>query len=446
MGIQTVFEQIRNSQFVRITLVIFLILLLQIPTAMLQGLIYERQGVRQEAITDVTSKWGKQQTLIGPRLIVPYIKRFQSGDKVRAEVQHAIFLPEELRIDSKMDTETRYRGIFEVPVYKTQLNLRGQFLRPDLLMWGVRSQDILWDQAELNLAIADARAVKNQTALTWNTTQVPFEPGQGKFGGPNPGIHVSLRGQMTGNTFNFTIPLELNGSEKIAFAPLGKVTNVKLSSNWTDPSFQGLWLPTQRTVTDKGFTAEWNIPFLGRNYPQQWTVEAEISPQQIQESVFGVDLISPVDNYRMAERSIKYNFLFIVLTFATFWLFEVTARLRVHPLQYLLVGVAMSMFYLLQLALSEHIGFQLAYGVATIAVVGLIAAYSVAVLRANQRGGIIGAVQATLYGYLYVVLANQDYSLLIGSLGLFGFLAIVMYLTRRIDWFASDQPDTAREL
>jgi inner membrane protein len=155
--------------------------------------------------------------------------------------------------------------------------------------------------------------------------------------------------------------------------------------------------------------------------------------------VFGVDLISPVDNYRMASRSINYNFLFLVLTFATFWLFEVTVRLRVHPLQYLLVGVAMSLFYLLQLALSEHLGFNVAYLIASVAVVVMISTYSVAILRAKQRASIIGGMQIALYGYLYVVLANQDYSLLIGSLGLFGFLAVVMYLTRKIDWFNTNR-------
>jgi inner membrane protein len=433
------FEQIKNSQFIRILLVSFLILILQIPTVMMQGLVSDRQALRQEAISSITTKWGAQQEIIGPRLIVPYIKRVQSGNTQRSEVKPGVFLPKDLNISGTMDSETRYRGIFEVPVYQTSLILKGQFQRPDLSNWGVRPEDILWDRAELNLQISDAHAIQNQTKLTWNQEPIAFAPGQGKLGGNQPGIHANLNKQMTGNTFTFEIPLKLNGSERIAFAPFGEVTQVKLKSNWRDPSFQGLWLPTERSVTDKGFEASWTIPSLGRNYPQQWNLDSPVGPEIIQASVFGADLISPVDNYRMASRSIQYNFLFLVLTFATFWLFEVTVRLRVHPLQYLLVGVAMSLFYLLQLALSEHLGFNISYLIASAAVVIMISTYSIAVLRAKQRASIIGGMQIALYGYLYVVLANQDYSLLIGSIGLFGFLAAVMYLTRKIDWFTANR-------
>jgi inner membrane protein len=424
---------IKNSQFVRILLVTFLILILQIPTVMLQGIVRERQNLRNEAIGNITSKWGQQQILIGPRLVVPYIKRVQSGKTVKAEVKYGIFLPENLQITGKMDTEVRYRGIFEVPVYKSTLDLRGRFLRPDLSLWGVQPEDIRWDQAELSLQILDAHAIQNPSTLSWNKTKLSFAPGQGKYGGNLAGIHASLRDRLTANQFDFDIFLRLNGSERIAFAPFGQTTKVSLSSDWGNPSFQGLWLPNQRSVNAKGFEASWEIPYLGRNYPQQWNTEAKVDQSTIQSSVFGVDLISPVDNYRMAERSIKYNFLFLVLTFATFWLFEMTAQLRVHPLQYLLVGVAMSMFYLLQLALSEHIGFQLAYLSASIAVVVLITVYAIAILNANRRGGIVGVIESILYGYLYVVLVSQDYSLLLGSIGLFCFLAIAMYFTRQLN-------------
>jgi inner membrane protein len=438
-----IFEQIKNSQFLRILLVSFLILILQIPTAMMQGLVGDRQNLRQEAISSITTKWGAQQKLIGPQLVVPYVKRVQSGNTQRSDVKLGTFLPQTLDISGAMDSETRYRGIFEVPVYKSALTLRGQFQRPDFSNWGVRPEDILWDRAELALQISDVHAIQDQAKLIWNGQKIAFIPGQGKLGGNNPGIYASLKSNMAGDTFKFEVPLNLNGSERLTFAPFGEVTQVKLKSNWRDPSFQGLWLPNNRSVTDKGFEATWNIPSLGRNYPQQWNQDSPVGDQTIQASVFGVDLISPVDNYRMASRSIQYNFLFLVLTFATFWLFEVTVKLRVHPLQYLLVGVAMSLFYLLQLALSEHIGFNLAYLIASTAVVVMISAYSVAVLRAKQRAGIIGGMQVALYGYLYVVLANQDYSLLMGSFGLFGFLAVVMYLTRNIDWFNVNQPPTS---
>jgi inner membrane protein len=430
-------DQFKNSQFVRILLVSFLILILQIPTVMLQGLVNDRQSLRQEAVSSITVKWGTQQEIIGPRLVVPYIKRVQSGNTKKAEVKSGIFLPQTLNISGNLDSETRHRGIFEVPVYRTDLSIRGRFQRPDLSSWGVNPEDILWNRAELNIQISDTHALQNQAKLAWNKTKISFVPGQGKLASDSnaSGIHAVLKDKMVGDTFDFEIPLKLQGSERMTFAPFGETTQVNLTSNWPDPSFQGSWLPSQNTVTSKGFKAVWDIPSLGRNYPQLWNTESPVGADTIKNSIFGVDLISPVDNYRMAERSIKYNFLFLVLTFAVFWLFEVTVRLRVHPLQYLLVGIAMSLFYLLQLALSEHIGFQGAYAIASAAVIGMITIYSVAILRAKRRAGIIGAMQIALYGYLYVVLVNQDYSLLIGSFGLFGFLAIVMYFTRRIDWF-----------
>lgn len=439
-ALQKLCEQIKNSQFTRILLVTFLILILQIPTAMIEGLINERQSLRTEALSGITTKWGKEQSLIGPRLAIPYIRRIQSGDKVKTETKYGVFLPAQLQVTGQLKTELRYRGIYEVPVYQANLEMEGKFARPDFLAWGVRPEDILWDQAELSLQVADAHAIQNQAALSWNNQSVGFEPGIGKFGGGKTGIHASLTRKMQGDGFAFKIPITVNGSERFLLAPFGQVTTVKLTSNWNNPSFQGLWLPNQRTVTADGFTASWTIPSLGRNYPQQWNTEVAIAPELIDQSVFGVDFLSPVDHYRKAERSIKYNFLFLILTFATFWLFEVTVRLRVHPLQYLLVGVAMSMFYLLQLALAEHLGFNLAYGLATLAVVVMITSYSIAVLRAKKRGATMGIVQMTLYCYLYIVLANQDYSLLIGSIGLFIFLAIVMYLTNRINWFEPTPP------
>ena len=320
-----------------------------------------------------------------------------------------------------------------MPIYQTKLDIRGRFVRPDVVSWGVRPEDVLWDRAELSLQISDAHAIQTQATLTWNQKSIPFTAGQGKYGGAEQGIHANLKDQIKGDRFDFAIPLTINGSEKIAFAPFGKVTKVNLKSDWTNPSFQGVWLPNQRSVTSKGFEAAWDIPSLGRNYPQQWNNESPVSPELIQASLFGVDLISPVDNYRMSDRSIKYNYLFLILTFAMFWLFETATRLRVHPLQYLLVGVAMSMFYLLQLAISEHLGFKIGYLTATGAVVILLTAYSTSVLRAKKRGAIVGIMQAALYSYLYVVLANQDYSLLMGSIGLFVFLAIIMYFTRRME-------------
>lgn len=438
-------NSIKNSQLTRIILICILVLLLQIPTLMLQGLVSDRQSLRQSVLEEITRSWGRQQTIRGPRLIVPYVKQSQQPDgKIRRTVLQGTFLPESLSIQGNLKTETRKRGIFEVPVYSAKFDINGTFLRPDLNGWGVRKEDVFWEQSELLVEISDVRAVQNQVELKWNNKAVPFLPGTGRSRGGgtmangavggNTGIYAPLKAQMEGDRFTFSIPMTLQGSEALRLAPFGKVTDVAIQSDWPDPSFQGNWLPAKSVINAQGFTANWSIPSLGRNYAQQWNSEGAIDENTIQESLFGVDLISPIDNYRMSDRSIKYNILFLLLTFVVLWLFEITAGLRVHPLQYLLVGAAMCMFYLLQLAISEHVGFNTAYGISSFAVIALITSYTMTVLRAKGRGGIVGVMQAVLYAYLYVVLSSQDYSLLIGSLGLFVFLAMIMYFTRRIDW------------
>jgi inner membrane protein len=436
----TVVQQFKHSQLARILFIGFLVLLLQIPTVMLQNLIQDRQSIRQEAVTGITQSWGRGQMVIGPRLAVPYAKRVIVDNKERVQYSYGVFLPESLKITGDLKTEVRKRGIFEVPVYIANLKITGQFSRPDFSSWGVRPEDINWNAAELNLQISDAHAIQNQAVLQWNQKDVPFAAGLGKFAEGEIGIHASLKGQPQADSYTFSIPLELKGSEKIGFAPFGRVSEVTLTSDWNNPSFQGVWPPKQHEVRNqgpkKGFDATWSIPSLGRNYPQQWNRDNAVSSSKINESLIQIDLISPVDNYRMADRSVRYNFLFLLLTFVVFWLFETATKLSVHPLQYLLVGVAMSMFYMLQLAISERLSFGLAYLISSIAVVGLLTAYSVAVLRAKKRGAIIGVMQVGLYSYLYTVLASQDDSLLLGSLGLFIFLAIMMYFTRNMDWLS----------
>ncbi len=208
---------------------------------------------------------------------------------------------------------------------------------------------------------------------------------------------------------------------------------MRVVSDWPHPSFQGGWLPVSREITEAGFEAEWRIPYLGRSYPQAWTSK-ESMQEQVASSYFGVDFSTPVDAYRLVERSAKYDVLFLGLTFLALWLFEVLVGVRVHAVQYLMVGAAMSLFYLLLLAFSEHIGFGLAYGLASGGVIALIGGYAISILRQRRRGSAIGAVVAALYAALYLLLHNEDHALLVGSLGIFVVLAAVMWLTRKVDW------------
>jgi len=433
-----ILERFRRSALLRMILIGFLILMLQIPILLIRAVIGEREMRLHEATRDITSKWGEQQTIVGPLITVPYIVKISEKDNegnvtIHTQVRHATFLPESLHMTGTVDCEVRYRGIFKVPVYRMNLSVTGWFLHPNFSDWGVPENDILWDQAYLSVRISDVHAITDSAVLTWNDDQKPFLPGAGEFDGDQTGIHADLKASMKESRYDFSYQLMLNGSQGAFFAPFGRETKVEIDSNWDAPGFQGTWLPTERTFEGGGFDAMWDIPFLGRNYPQKWRSNSSMD-HAVSSSLFGVRFVTPVDHYRMAQRSIKYEILFLVLTFATLWLFEILTSLRIHSIQYLLVGAGMCLFYLLELSLAEHISFIIAYICASAAILVLVTAYCVAVLKGADRAAIVGITITLLYGYLYVLLMNQDYALLIGSVGLFVILAVVMYLTRKVDW------------
>jgi inner membrane protein len=433
-------ESLKNSHFVKILLIGFLILLLQIPIYQIRRVIDERKQTREDAVKEVTEKWGQSQSLIGPSIIVPYINRsYQPGNQRQRQfdsnIEYATFLPEQLKISGKLDSQLLYRGIYGISVYKMSVQAGGCFLHPDFSEWAIDPNDILWGRAYLSLGLADAGAMTKSPSLLWNNKQMDILPSAGEFGGNMEGVHVKLADDLNENTFNFSFSLEFNGSVGAYFVPFGRDTEVQLDSDWNSPSFQGTWLPVNRTVDGNGFKATWNVPFLSRQYAQQW-LSFPGPGQNISNSKFGVDMISPVDQYVMSQRSVKYQVLFLVLTFATLWLFEVLAKTRVHPVQYLLIGAGMCLFYLLELSLAEHIGFIRAYIIASVAIIALITSYSAAVLKASRRAVIVGLVVTLLYIYLYVLLMIEDYALLAGSIGLFITLAAIMFLTRKVNWYS----------
>jgi inner membrane protein len=436
--------RMRGSQTVRLLWIAALALLLQIPILLINGVVSERQIRYAQVVREVSDKWGKTQVITGPALIVPYTHSWtevQNSKQVnQSETRHAVFLPEQLKIEGNTDVEVRKRGIYSVPVYELTVIITGEFERPNFADLGVQPAAIAWDKAYLAVGISDARAIQTAAQLTWDNRQVSFLPGPGAFDVATGGIHAVVGISPSTDRISFSFPMQMNGSSALFFTPFGKTTVVDLQSNYPHPSFQGNWLPTERTVEGQGFSAQWSIPFYGRNYPQAWLAQTKMSGL-VNDSRFGVELVSQVDHYRMTERSVKYAFFFIVLTFATVWLFEVLAKIRVHPIQYLLLGAALCLFYLLELSLSEHIGFVLAYILATSAVVAMVATYGKVALRSTQRGLFMGGGVALLYVYLFVLLDNEDYALLIGSLGLFVILALIMYVTRRVDWYALGTED-----
>ena len=436
---QNILTTIKKSRIFQLALIGILVLVLKIPVFMISNLIRERQGREHEAAVEVTSKWGNEQVLAGPALVIPYkyhLKEIGEKGKTieRTQTRFATFLPEHLKARGDMKTEMRYRGIFEVPVYNIVLNVQGEFIHPTFQEWDVPAEDILWDQAQLVVGVSDTRAVREQVKLSWNEQVFDFLPGIGNYESiAESGLHVDLPRQLSAQRFVFSFSLLLNGSQGLFMAPLGRDTSVELKSNWQSPSFQGAWLPSQRTVNVNGFEAAWSIPYLGRNYPQSWNSE-KLMKDKIITSQFGVNLIAAVDKYCMAERSVKYAGLFILLTFAAIWLIEILVKFRVHFLHYLLLGFALCVFYLLELSLSEHMRFAAAYAIAAIAIIAMITAYGKVMLKTFKKAAIVGAIVIALYTYLYIILCNEDYALLMGSIGLFVILGLIMFLTRRVNW------------
>lgn len=421
---------IRNSLGLKIFFTGFLVLVLLIPTLMIEGLVRERKYTSRDAQIEVSQKWGLEQSIAGPILTVPY-KEFYNRTNFNTRFAH--FLPDMLNIKGDLDSEIRSRGIFEVPLYTTDLNINGSFSLPNFSELNVASSNVLWDQAYLSFGITDMRGLKEQLTIDWNEEALQFQPGLSQEIGLRSGLNVPIRNLNT-QTLNypFSLNLVLNGSQEVRFAPLGRETNILLSSDWCSPSFDGAFLPIEHDITDEGFTARWKVLDLNRNYPQLWNNKS----YQLSESLFGLKFLMPVDTYQQTTRSIKYAVLFIVLTFLTFFLIEVLNRVKIHPIQYLLVGFSIVLFYLLLLSLSEHLNFNLSYVLASLGIIGLVSSYTAAILHKKAMALLLFVVLTGLYVYLYVLLQLQDYSLLLGSLGLFLILASVMFLTRKVDWYS----------
>ncbi|HWM94616.1 MAG TPA: cell envelope integrity protein CreD [Thermoanaerobaculia bacterium] len=436
-------RKLRDSVLFKMIVTGLLILALAIPLMMVRGLIYERQHRRDTVVSEVAGTWGREQTLGGPVLTVPYLvhSKDEKG-KVTTWTQLAHFLPETLTVDGRLHPELRRRGIFEVAVYRADLHASGTFQKPSFAEWGIPPQDILWDKAWLSIGVPDMRGIRRNVRLLWGGRMLQLAPGGGVSGLWNTGLRVPISGLAQApekQAYPFAFDLALRGSQELQFLPFAKQNVVRLRSSWPDPSFSGGFLPDRREVSQSGFEATWTVPYFGRSYPQQWleTERERLVPEAaVQESAFGVELYLPVDVYQKTERSVKYGLLFLILTFLAFFLFEVFSPVSLHPMHYLLVGSALCLFYVLLLSISEHIPFGASYAIASAGIIVLIAGYSFAILRGARRALAMSGMLVILYSYLYVLLQAEDYALLLGSLGLFVILALVMFLTRRVDWYS----------
>ncbi|MFK7886121.1 MAG: cell envelope integrity protein CreD [Gammaproteobacteria bacterium] len=429
-----------RSVGLKLAMIGFLVLVLLLPTAMIEGVVRERAALEHEARGNIMQAFGHAQTLSGPILRIPYRQPKIAANGKRFEKTGAIYhLPRNATFKTNVDTQERYRGLYTIPVFETSVAIEAQFDPVALSELNLDDATIEFDRAQLVIGLSDPRTLRSTPIATVNNLDLTFGPGKRLHADIGPTIDVALRD--TGftdatKTLSVITQLEFAGTDRLQFLPVGDTQSVFMNANWPDPSFAGHYLPSTRNISDAGFDAQWHVTSLGRLYPGTW-VDDDVTAPNLHQSAFGTHFKPALNTYDRARRAVHYAVLAIVLTFACFFLFDVLNALRLHPFQYLLVGFANCLFFLLLLSLAEHIGFALAYAISAIASIGLIGGYSVTVLGAAKRALLCCAVLAALYGFVYMTLRAQSYALLAGSLGLWCVLAAVMYLTRRVDWRAA---------
>ncbi len=420
----------RNSAIIKVLSIGFIILLLLIPQGMISGLIRERSNRQIKAKSEVGQKWGVAQKLMGPFLLIPYRYYLEEGQEIKASIKQAYFLPSSLKINGTLLPDIRKRGIYKIPVYTYKGEISGQFSRPDFSEWEIKEEDILYNQAKVVVGITDLSGINEEIAIKWNEQPIKLKPGVPANSITISGIHAYI--PIDSNQMNFSIQLSLNGSNQISFAPMGEKTEAELQSSWVSPSFDGRFIPDKREISDKGFSAYWKILNLNRNYPQKWTSNNQYQPRK---ELFSVSLFQSIDHYTLNTRTVKYAIIIILLVFTTFFFFEVLKKEIIHPLQYIFIGLAISIFYLLLLSFSEHIGFNKAYLIAATAVISLILVYSNAILKTQKRVIFLGLALSAVFAFIYIILQMEDFALLAGSIGLFLALATVMYISRKVNWY-----------
>ncbi len=422
---------IKQSLSIKIFSIGFIALLLMIPISFVKDLIRERNYSQQGVIQEVSGKWGNTQEIIGPVLTIPYkVENIDKDGNVYEYTKHSHFLPERLNISGEIHPENRKRGIYNVVLYQALLNCSGLFKKPIIDKFGINPDKVEWDKAFLQISIPDMAGINDNIQLTFNQSSYRMEPGIVKLNGFNSGVRIPLQLDPKNKDVEFSFNLDLNGSQALTFGPIGKETNLNLKSSWASPSFMGSFLPDTHTVNDDGFNATWKILDLNRNYPQSWAGEEH----DLRLSTFGLKLMQPVDEYAKNTRSAKYALLVITLTFLIFFFFEMINKQKLHPMHYILVGLAISIFYILLLSLSEHLGFNVAYGISASAVIALISVYTTTLLNSNYLVIMLASILSSIFGFIFIILQLEDFALLAGSIGLFVVLAIVMYLSRDIDW------------
>ncbi len=446
---------IKTSITARMLMVGFLILVLLIPLSFIKDLIRERTNRQESVINEINSKWGNELLLYGPVLRIPYrtfsetIIKDKSSKRVRSEIistiNYAYFFPNDLEINGTVNPEEKSRGIYKTAVYKSNISLSGSFSTPDFSEIDVLDKNILWDKAKVIIKTSNLKGVNSRVKIKFNKTEYAFNS---KYNGDaqqnNPysnSNHIALHNLESKSLAlsdspkdglkTFNMELNTNGSKQIRFIPIGKETTVNIKSDWKTANFIGYFLPQNSDkITKNGFNAKWKALDVNRPFPQQFFKTLP----DLTKYALGVNFMIPVDEYQKSERSAKYGILVISLTFLVFFLIQTLSKIPIHSFQYLMIGIALVMFYILLISISEHSNFLKAYLIAGSAVIVLITLYSRTILQKIKFPVFIGLSLTTLYAFIFVIIQLENYALIVGSIGLFAILAIVMFVSRKIDW------------
>ena len=439
MNITTKKQVIGNKLLIKIVFILLMTLLLMIPNAMIRDLIYERKVRKSVIEMDVAKSYGHDQKILPPVLKVPFSQWVSDSEGNKKEVKGEFgFSPLDTDINGLINTDKRKRSIYEIVVYDSEFKANSKF--PNVAIDNSVYQNCTLDykNAYLLVGVKDPNGLDDNTEFVVNGNQVGLE-----------GIANISCSQLTFvKTETFEVKPEgniiqssiyLRGTKGVMIEPIGERMSVSISSKWMDPSFVGTRLPTDYDVNDDGFVSNWSINKYSHSYPKMWTSDNSILNKNF---AFGVNLIKPIDDYGKNHRTAKYALLIISLTFGIFFFFEILFKKSIHPIQYTLVGFSLSIFFLLLLSFTEHIGFDKAYLISSLSTTILIVTYAKFILSSKRAVLILSFLLLALFGYIFIILQMKDFALLAGSLALFAVLVVVMILSRNINWYELSKSDT----
>ena len=435
-------KRLSESLTFKAAIIASLVLILLIPNVMIRNLIEERKARSIETIDRINAKWSNAQTLCGPILLIPYTTTYLDGKQEKFQKHTLNIAPDNLTIDAKLYPEERYYGIYKTILYKSKMNILGKF--GEVSQNKIENSVFHWEEAYISIGVSDLRGVSEDLDFVLDGKKYTAEVAGMNDIVIGQGLIVRLDSidlARGGHELKFSCNLNLNGSSDLNFFPIGKTTNVKIAGDWRSPGFVGNFTP-EYTINENSFEAEWKILSFNRSIPGTWT-DVQMNP--FYEASFGVNLVDTVDHYQQNDRSAKYAVMFIALTFVIFFFVEVITKKRIHPIQYLLVAIALILFYSLLLSISEQIGFGLAYLISSAAIISLITLYVISVFKNKTQAAILGIFLSILYVFLYGILQLEDIALLIGSIGLFFILAAIMFFSRKVNWYKQEEPEEAPE-